>query len=96
MLEIDLKSDDRFAIPAHVAAKLLKDEAVLLDLKEGLYFGLNDVGSRIWTLLGEEKSLSEICDQLLAEYDVSREELESHVQALVKELLGKGLIEPVA
>lgn len=88
--------DDRFAIPAHVAAKLLKDEAVLLDLKEGFYFGLNDVGSRIWTLVGEEKSMSEICDQLLTEYDVSREELESHVTALVKELLSKGLIEPVA
>ena len=88
--------DDRFAIPAHVAAKLLKDEAVLLDLKEGFYFGLNDVGSRIWTLVGEEKSMAEICDQLLTEYDVSREELESHVTALVKELLSKGLIEPVA
>ena len=91
-----MKPDDRFAIPAHIAAKLLKEEAVLLDLKEGFYFGLNDVGSRIWTLLGEENSLAEICDQLLAEYDVSREELERHVQALVKELLGKGLIEPVA
>jgi hypothetical protein len=96
MLEVDLTPDDRFAIPAHVAAKLLKDEAVLLDLKEGLYFGLNDVGSRIWTLIGEEMSLSEICDRLLTEYDVSREELESHVRALVRELLGKGLIEPVA
>jgi hypothetical protein len=91
-----LKPDDRFAIPAHIAAKLLKDEAVLLDLKEGFYFSLNDVGSRIWTLVGEEKSLSEICDQLLSEYDVSRDELEGHVQAMVQELLGKGLVEPVA
>jgi Coenzyme PQQ synthesis protein D (PqqD) len=91
-----LKPDDRFAIPAHIAAKLLKDEAVLLDLKEGFYFGLNDVGSRIWTLVGEEKSLSEICDQLLGEYDVTRDDLERHVRSLLQELLGKGLIEPVA
>lgn len=91
-----MNSDARFAIPAHIAAKLLKDEAVLLDLKEGFYFGLNDVGSRIWTLVGEEKSLSEICDQLLREYEVPRDELEKHVQSLLRELLGKGLIEPAS
>ena len=71
-----MKPDDRFAIPAHVAAKLLKDEAVLLDLKEGFYFGLNDVGSRIWTLIGEQRTLAEICDTLITEYEVSRDELE--------------------
>ena len=89
-----MKPDDRFAIPAHIAAKLLKDEAVLLDLKEGFYFGLNDVGSRIWTLVGEERTLGEICDTLITEYEVSRDELERHVHTLVEELLNKGLIEP--
>ena len=89
-----MKPDDRFAIPAHVAAKLLKDEAVLLDLKEGFYFGLNDVGSRIWTLVGEQRTLGEICDQLITEYEVSRDELERHVHTLVEELLNKGLVEP--
>jgi hypothetical protein len=89
-----LKPDDRFAIPAHVAAKLLKDEAVLLDLKEGIYFGLNDVGSRIWTLIDEQRTLGEICDTLIAEYEVSRDDLERHVHTLVEELLNNGLIEP--
>jgi hypothetical protein len=88
-----LKPDDRFAIPAHVAAKLLKDEAVLLDLREGFYFGLNDVGSRIWTLVGEQRTLGEICDMLIIEYEVSRDELERHVHTLVEELLNRGLVE---
>jgi hypothetical protein len=89
-----LKPDDRFAIPAHVAAKLLKDEAVLLDLREGFYFGLNDIGSRIWTLVGEQRTLGEICDMLITEYEVSRDELERHVHKLIEELLNRGLVEP--
>ena len=91
---INLTLDDRFSVPATVTAKQLKDEAVLLDLREGLYFGLNDVGSRIWAMISEERSLGEICDHLINEYAVSRDELERHVLGLAAQLLGKGLIEP--
>lgn len=95
MVASGLTLDDRFVIPSAVASKLLKDEAVLLDLKEGLYFGLNEVGARMWALISEGKSLAEVCDTLLVEYDVERAELERHALTLAQDLFGRGLIVPM-
>jgi len=65
---------------------------VILDLATGTYFGLDPVGARIWELVGEGKSLGEVCEQMLEEYEVSREELEGDVLRLAEELAGRGLV----
>jgi len=44
---------------------LILAEAVILDLKSGVYYGLNDVGTRIWHLIQEPKTLNEIQDAIL-------------------------------
>jgi hypothetical protein len=46
------------------------DEVVILNLTTGVYHGLNEVGSRIWSLIEEPKSLQSIQEILLAEYEV--------------------------
>ena len=46
-------------------------EAVILDANQGMYYGLDAVGARVWDLLQEPVSLSLILDTLLAEYDVA-------------------------
>lgn len=71
----------------------LGQEAVILDLKSGVYYGLNDVGTRIWNLLQEPKTLSEIRDLILEEYEVEPECCEQELLALLYELLDAGLIE---
>ena len=73
-------------------ARQVGDETVLLDLASGNYYGLDPVGARIWQLLGEGKTLVEVCDALVAEYDVPRSTLESDVERLVGELGAKGLL----
>ena len=60
----------------------------------GTYFGLDPVGARIWELMGEGKTLSEVCGQMLEEYEVSREELEGDTLRLAQELADQGLIGP--
>ena len=62
---------DRVSIPAQVMARTVGDETVILDLASGTYFGLDPVGARIWGLMGESKTLAEICGQMLEEYEVS-------------------------
>ena len=84
---------DKFEIPSGVVAKQLSGETVILDLEKGIYFGLNAVGSRIWQMLDEDKTLGEICDRLFEEYEVSRSDLEMDTLALVAELKSRGLIE---
>jgi hypothetical protein len=73
-------------------ARSVGDETVILDLATGTYFGLDPVGARIWQLMGEGKTLAEICDLMLDEYEVSREELERDTLRLAEELAAQGLV----
>lgn len=84
----------KVTIPTQVMARTVGDETVILDLASGTYFGLDPVGARIWTLMGEGKMLSEICVTMLEEYEVEREQLEADVLRLATELAERGLIVP--
>jgi hypothetical protein len=83
---------DRARIVQQVIARRVGEETVMLDLANGTYFSLDLVGARIWALLGEGKTLAEICDVLMAEYDVARDAIERDVLSLVEELRAHGLI----
>ena len=67
---------DRVVIPAHVMARQVGEETVILDLASGTYFGLDTVGARIWQLMGEGRMLAEVCAAMLAEYEVSADDIE--------------------
>jgi hypothetical protein len=80
----------------HVLATAHGDELVLLDLKRERYFTLNDVGSRVWTLLGQGTMRDEIATVIRREYDVSHRErgdlVANDVARLLADLHAAGLI----
>ncbi len=76
-----------------VSSDLGGEEVGILDLKAGVYYGLDDVGARIWNLLQEPKSVSEIRDVLLEEYDVEADRCERDLLALLQRLADEGLVE---
>ena len=80
-------------IPAHVMARQIGDDCVMLDLANGVYFGLNAVGARVWELLGEGTSEEEICATLVREFEVSLAQARGDVADLMEELQKYGLIE---
>ena len=71
----------------------LGGEAAILNLKAGVYYGLNEVGARIWKLIQEPKRVSEIRDTILEEYEVEPDQCEVDVIVLLQDLLDNGLIE---
>lgn len=83
---------DKASIPAQVMARDVGSETVILNLESGVYFGLDPVGARIWQLMGEDKTLAEVCDAMLAEYDVTREDIERDVLSLAEALRAQQLI----
>ena len=83
---------DRFSISDEVLSQEVNGETVLLDLDGESYFGLNEVGTRIWQLLKDELNIGLVLDALDGEYDVSREQLESDVAKLLGSLEESGLI----
>jgi hypothetical protein len=70
----------------------LADEIVILGLRDSVYYGLSDVGARIWDLIQTRRTLGEIVGVLVGEYDVSREEAAAGVDHLIKELEARGLV----
>ena len=54
-------------------------------------YTLNEVGSRVWTLLEAPKSVPEIVTVLSDEYDATREQITKDVIELVHELQATGL-----
>ncbi|MCL6481113.1 MAG: PqqD family peptide modification chaperone [Firmicutes bacterium] len=71
----------------------LAGEATILNLKNGVYYGLDRVGTRIWTLLQQARRVQEIRDALLEEYEVTVERCERDLLALLEQLSAEGLIE---
>jgi hypothetical protein len=71
----------------------LAGETAILNLSDGVYYGLDAVGSHIWELLQNPTSVSSIRETILREYDVTPEECEEDLRALLRELLDHGLIE---
>lgn len=83
---------DKVTIPTQVMARTVGDETIILDLASGTYYGLDPVGARMWHLMSDGQPLAAVCDTMLDEYEVAREELESDILRLTKDLLAKGLI----
>jgi len=75
-----------------VITREVEGELVLLDLQSATYFGLNQVGSRMWALLGDLGSLGKVCEVMEREYAVPRAQLERDVLALARKLRDKGLL----
>lgn len=82
---------DRLVIGDQVLFRQLEDEAVLLDLKSGKYFGLNDVGARAWQLILEHGSLSRVLEVLQEEYAAEPDLVQRDLLALAEQLVGRKL-----
>lgn len=72
--------------------QVVEDEAVLLHLAQGKYFGLDEVGARIWQLVEAHGSARAVRDQMLAEFDVEPDRLESDLHELLWALAENGLV----
>ena len=83
---------DRIAVPADVMARQVGEETVILDLASGTYFGLDPVGAHMWQAMVEGKTLAQVCERMLAMYEVSRGDIERDVLALGQKLFDKKLI----
>lgn len=70
----------------------IDNEIVALNIETGTCYGLNRVGSRIWSLLASPIRIRDICARLLTEYKVDPNACERQVLDLLEELRAEGLI----
>ena len=84
-------SAPKLTVNESVVHAVIDDEAVLLNVETGVYFGLDAVGARIWELLTQGATEADIVNQLLVEYDVSPAQVGKDVREFVHVLASKGL-----
>lgn len=74
----------------------ISGELVALDIRHGVCYGLNRIGTRIWQLLDSPRSTAQIVDTLVTEYDVSRDMCMEQTLGLLGDLRAAGLIKSCA
>ncbi|MDB4991379.1 MAG: hypothetical protein JWN04_6557 [Myxococcaceae bacterium] len=93
MVELRIAPDVTVVVSPNQVSTSLGHEAVILGADAGEYFGLNEVGARIWELVQEPVRVSAICAVVCAEYQVSEADCERDVIELLNELRAKGLLD---
>ncbi|HVS62367.1 MAG TPA: PqqD family protein [Thermoanaerobaculia bacterium] len=88
--------DSAVRIPSHVLLQELDDEAVLLQLRDELYFGLDPIGTTMWKRLTSAPSIQAAFELLESEFDVAPERLRADLERLLGELFEHGLLESCA
>jgi len=80
------------ASPQQVSCDIA-NEAVLLSMSDGEYYGLNEVGASIWQLIQQPRTVIEVRDALLAEYeDIEPAECERAVLSFLAEMIALNLV----
>ncbi len=87
--------DNTVVVSKEQASADLGDEAAILNLKDGVYYGLDPVGARIWKLIETPRTVREVRDTLLEEYDVEVDRCEKDLIALLQQLAKNDLIDIV-
>lgn len=81
-----------FKLNKNVLFQKLGNEAVLLNLSSEDYFGLDEVGSRMWEVLLEQKTIKTSLPILMAEFDVDEATLRTDLKELIEKLVTEKLI----
>lgn len=71
----------------------LEGESAILSLSNGVYYGLDPLGARIWELIQEPRTVNEVRDVILSEYEVERDRCERDLLELLRQLNDQGLIQ---
>jgi hypothetical protein len=77
---------------AHVAAKVLDGEAIIINLSNGTYYSTDKVGGLIWEMIELGHGLEATVAAITARYEVSQEQAQADVQRLAGELIQEGLV----
>ena len=89
----ELSKSSTIVVSKDVVSCDLGGETAMLDMKEGVYYGLNDMGTIIWEFIQEPVTLQEIIDKILEEYEVDEETCYADLVELIEQMVKNRLVE---
>jgi hypothetical protein len=93
MIESMITTASRVVVSKDQVSCDLAGEAAILGLKNGVYYGLDPVGARIWNLIQTPVQVSAVRDAIVNEYEVEAERCERDLLDLLQKFAEQGLIE---
>ena len=97
-MEQGISLSDVVSISEDVVARNVEDEFLIIPIASGVgdmedeLYSLNDCGKAIWEKLDGTKDLNQVTADLIEEYEVSQEEIETDVLSFVSELLKRNIL----
>jgi len=88
-----MEIEPKIKFPEDILFHEVGGEAVILNLESGKYYGLDELGTRMWALLSEYGAIEPVVNALLAEYEVEEEQLRSDLLKLINDLSSHGLLQ---
>jgi hypothetical protein len=73
----------------------LSGEAVILGLRDNVYYGLDGAGARFWELVQQPSTLSDVAGAISRDFEVGEGAALRDLLALAGELLSRGLLQVV-
>ncbi len=95
MSDLNLGRDSTVRVASHVLHRELDGESVLLNVESGVYYGLNETGSLVWSMLAESKDLGAVQDRLKDEFGVDANTVWDDLTDLIGELSDRNLVQVV-
>jgi hypothetical protein len=85
--------DSNLEIPDTTLFQELDGECVLLNLANESYYGLDEIGTRMWNVLSESDSIADAMAVLTKEYDIDEKTLRTDLDQFINELLENKLVQ---
>lgn len=82
----------RFKVNPTVSSREVADELVILELMTGEFFVCRGTGPRVWELLGQGSTITEIAEIVACRYGVDRQKVTVDVEDFVTFAVEKGLL----
>ncbi len=89
---MELKKQSLVSRKIETLASGYEDETVMINIENGMYYGLDPVASRIWEIVAKPVAVSDLIDILLAEFDVSHDRCKQEVVKFLSKLEDQKLL----
>jgi hypothetical protein len=94
--EVQLTLEQVIAQGEGQVSTVVDGKAVLMSVDNGKYYNLDEIGTRIWSLIESPTAVKAVCDQLVKEFAVERATCEEDVLHLLESMLKNDLINVVS
>ncbi len=87
-----ISDDTKIEVPDNIVCKKVKEDLVLLNVKDGTYYKLNVTAGDFWKKLEGGSTFGEAAAELIEQYDVEAETLKADLMDILTEIEAEGLV----